>query len=204
MAFSQWLHEPEFNRWYIKWIALDFVRAALLLLALWIYQHFSPVLGNISSISGFALACLLVLVVAAILAIKPKPHEVVPTKPESEALKTVVAIESPAGGKVPLFKIVRGFAYPSPALVQVLILAGPPNDRRWFPQLDAEIARYGWTAKCRFGDEHAPVTGWDFDFCAVIPRTRINETVKEIPTDAIVSQIVHVSLDRKLPDEDFP
>ena len=47
------------------------------------------------------------------------------------------------------FKIVNGFAYPPPTLVQVLILAGPVNDRRWFPQPDAEISRYGWTAKCR-------------------------------------------------------
>jgi hypothetical protein len=122
---------------------------------------------------------------------------------ETEGANTLVRIQSPSGGRVPLFKMVRGFAYPPPVLVQVLILAGPANDRRWFPQPDAEISRYEWTAKCRFGDQHAPVTGWDFDFCAVIPRTRINETVKEIPADAIVSQIIHVSLDRSLPDEDF-
>ena len=53
------------------------------------------------------------------------------------------------------------------------------------------------------GDASAPETGWGFDFCAVIPRTRINDAVKDIPADAIVSEIIHVSLDRRLPDEDF-
>ena len=122
---------------------------------------------------------------------------------ETEDSKVLIRIQSPSGGRVPLFKIVIGFAYPPPTLVQVLILAGPVNDRRWFPQPDAEISRYGWTAKCRFGDASAPETGWGFDFCAVIPRTRINDAVKDIPADAIVSEIIHVSLDRRLPDEDF-
>jgi len=130
---------------------------------------------------------------------RSEPPEAAPARPT-----LLIAIQSPVGGRVPLYKIVSGIAYPSPTLVQVLILAGPVNDRRWFPQPDAEISRYRWTAKCRFGDTSAPDTGWDFDFCAVIPRTRINDTVKDIPADAIVSEIIHVSLDRRLPDEDFP
>jgi hypothetical protein len=84
----QWLHEPEFNRWYVKWTALDFVRAPLFLLAMWAYQHFAATFGNlVSGIPGFLLACLLVLVVAIILAVKPKSNvvtEVVTGKSDTE------------------------------------------------------------------------------------------------------------------------
>ena len=126
------------------------------------------------------------------------------TNATTEEEKPLIRIQSPSGGKVPLFKLVRGFACPSPSLVQVLILAGPANDRRWFCQPDAQISGFEWIVKCRFGDQSAPTIGWEFDFCAIIPKTRITtDTVKEIPGDAIVSQRIHVALDRKLPDEDF-
>ena len=153
-----WLNEPEFNRWYFKWSLFDWIRASVAVIAIRLIQA----IPFQNTALGFLLGVLAVVIVAVLFGVRQRSTEFQP----------LIVIESPAGGKVPLFKIVRGFAYPSPALVQVLILAGKANDRRWFPQPDAEISRYGWTAKCRFGDASAPVTGWDFDFCAVIPENQ--------------------------------
>ncbi|MGC2492344.1 hypothetical protein [Candidatus Binatus sp.] len=185
-----WFNEPEFNRWYFKWSLFDWIRAGIAVIAIKLIQT----IPFQNTALAFLLGVLAVVIVAVLFGVRQRSTE----------LQPLITIQSPAGGRVPLFKIVRGCAHPSPALVQVMILAGPINDRRWFPQPDAEISRYEWRAKCRFGDQSAPATGWEFDFCAVIPRTRITDTVKDIPADAIVSQIIHVSLDRGLPDEDFP
>jgi hypothetical protein len=122
--------------------------------------------------------------------------------PLTEPNRPLITIQSPSGDSVPTWKVVRGFAYPSPSLVQVLIEAGPPNDRRWYPQADAKITRYEWMVRSRFGDDNSQ-TGWGFRFCAVVPKTRISGTVKEIPADAIVSEIISVSLNRNLPDENL-
>jgi hypothetical protein len=89
---QEWLREPEFNRWYVKWTALDFVRAAVFLLAVWLYQHFVPSVGNLlSGIPGFVLGCLLVLVIATILAVKPKPT--VPTETGPTITTTAATID---------------------------------------------------------------------------------------------------------------
>ena len=72
---------------------------------------------------------------------------------------------------------------------------------RWFLQPDVYVTRYEWKVRCRFGDTKS-LTGWAFRVCAVIPKTRIAEReIKNIPEDAIVSEIINVSLDRDLSDE---
>jgi hypothetical protein len=121
----------------------------------------------------------------------------------SEPPKSIVAIQSPnGGGKVPCYKIVRGFAYPSANLVQLLVLAGPVGKRRWFVQPAAQVTRYEWSVLCRFGNPRNAVTGWTFEVCAILPKTRVTESeIENIPEDAIVSEIITVSLDRSLQDE---
>jgi hypothetical protein len=105
-----------------------------------------------------------------------------------------ISIQSPDGGKVPTYKVVRGFAYPRPELVQVFVEAGGRNNMRWFLQPDTRITRYEWMARCRFGDIKS-VTGWSFRMCALIPKTRIVEgEIKNLPSDAIKSEIITVSL----------
>jgi hypothetical protein len=130
-----------------------------------------------------------------------------PERQEAEASSSarptpLIAIQSPSGGSVPTWAIVEGFASPTPALVQVLVEAGPINQRLWYVQGDARVTRYGWKARCRFGDQNSQ-TGWGFRFCAVIPKTRLVGTVREIPADAVVSEIIYVTLDRTCVDENF-
>jgi hypothetical protein len=132
-----------------------------------------------------------------------------PLRPEkdvakfSETPKSIVAIQSPnGGGNVPCYKVVRGFAYPSANSVQLLVLAGPAGNRRWFVQPAAQVTRYEWKILCRFGNPRNAVTGWTFEVCAVLPKTRINQSeIKDIPEDATVSETITVTLDRSLSDE---
>src|SRR5215469_16363910 len=67
-----------------------------------------------------------------------------------KSLAPIIAIQEPGAGKVPTWKTVRGFAYPSPSLVQVFVEAGGKHNMRWFLQGDVYIDRYEWTARCRF------------------------------------------------------
>lgn len=123
-----------------------------------------------------------------------------PIQPKLTPLIPIIEIQEPDGGKVPFRKRVRGFAYPTPEIVQVMIYAGSPNDKWWFPQSVAEIKRFEWSCWSRFGGQNT-VSGGVFQVCAIIPTQRINdEKIKELPADAIRSKIISVSLDRTLKD----
>jgi hypothetical protein len=117
--------------------------------------------------------------------------------------RNLIAIQCPSSGPVARWAVIRGFAHPSPSIVQVLIEAGKTNDKKWFVMNDVRVSRYEWKARCNFGGEN-PVTGWDFKVCAVIPTTRLTGPIKEIPADAVRSEIVYVTLDRALADEQLP
>jgi hypothetical protein len=150
------------------------------------------VVVGILILSGIAFA----LIPAFFLTRVPKPTESA-EKPRSD----LIAIQEPDGGRVPFIKMVRGIAYPQPEMVQVMIEAGAQNDKWWFPQPTvAEITRFEWRCWSRFGDKNT-VSGGTFRLCAIIPSKRIVEKIKELPTDAIRSKIMSVSLDRTIPDD---
>jgi hypothetical protein len=148
------------------------------------------------------LACALVSSVPAwVIAYRSEKTAQPKSQPDGKDPR-LIAIQSPNGGAVPMFKIVRGFAYPSsPALVQVLVQAGAPNNMRWFLQPEVDVTRYEWKVRCKFGAVNS-LSGWVFRVCAVMPKTRITEgEIKNLPEDAIASEIITVSLDRNLSDE---
>jgi len=113
----------------------------------------------------------------------------------------VVAIQSP-GGKVPQWKVISGIIHPQARLIQIFVGAGPINDKWWYRQSDrATVDGFIWTCRCKFGDNRSE-TGWQFDLCAIVPTTLVVESrVRELPSDAIKSDIVTVSLDRSLRDD---
>jgi hypothetical protein len=116
-----------------------------------------------------------------------------------------LAIQEPRSGRVPRFKRVRGIVHPQAPFVQVFVLAGSPTDKWWYPQGEsAAIDGFEWQCPSVFGNGKN-LTGTVFEFCAIAPGQPVtNRRIKDLPVDAIKSEVVAVTLDYGLTDDWSP
>jgi len=117
------------------------------------------------------------------------------TKPQ------LIAVQ-PMSGKVPQWQTISGIVHPHARLVQIFVGTGPIGDKWWYRQNErATVDGFIWTCRCKFGDDGG-VSGWQFDLCAIIPDQLILDSrVRELPANAIKSEIVTVILDRSMTND---
>jgi hypothetical protein len=88
---------------------------------------------------------------------------------------------------VPGKQDVIGYVYPSAANVQVLVHSG---NGLWYPQGQIKRDEGIWRVLASIGDDKSE--GDSFEIVAIVSATKVNQPIRDIPGDAIVSRTITV------------
>ena len=112
-----------------------------------------------------------------------------PVEEEEEFPTITVEIVSPEDNEyVSMKHQVSGYVLPSGAAVQVLVFSG---NNLWYPQTPILSRATKWQVRATFGDEKSAERS--YKLIAIVSATEIKGPVKDLPEDAVKSDVVIVT-----------
>lgn len=91
-------------------------------------------------------------------------------------------------GEVAFEQVICGVTRDPSLPIELRVYAG----NEWHKQWKVEVNGRRWCGKCRFGDSAEQSAGQKFRLVAIAPKTPLANKVRELPDDAIKSEIVAV------------